>query len=193
MLQTTALVLVDIQQGLAASEGDRNHPEAEQQAGVLLRAWRRAGLPRVHVQHLSVHPHSRLRPGQAGVEPSPAVRPLPDEPVFQKRVNSAFIGTTLEAYLRAQGIGRIVVAGLTTEHCISSTCRTAADLGFEVTIVEDATACFGRTSFDGQYYGPDEIHRLALAALHEEFATIRSSAEVLAEFGMPGGDDNGMG
>jgi nicotinamidase-related amidase len=185
MRQHTALLLVDIQQGLAASEGDRNHPDAEQQAGALLHAWRRAGAPRVHVQHLSVHQHSRLRPDLPGVELHAAVRPLPDEPVFQKQVNSAFVGTTLEAHLRAHGVRRVVVAGLTTEHCISSTCRTAADLGFDVTVVEDATACFGRTSYDGQYYGPEQIHQLALVALHQEFATIRSTAEVLEELDNP--------
>ena len=181
MLQPTALVLVDIQQGLAATEGDRNNPEAEQRAAQLLHAWREAGAPHVHVQHLSIHPHSRLRAGRSGAELQTVVRPLPDEPVFQKSVSSAFVDTTLEAYLRAHGVRRLVLAGLTTEHCVSSTSRTAADLGFEVTIVEDATACFGRTSYDGLYHGPEEIHRLALVALHEEFATVRPAAEVLAE------------
>ena len=176
-----ALILVDIQQGLAAELGDRNHPEAEQQAAALLEAWRRAGAPVVHVQHLSVHPHSRLRPDQPGVALHPAVRPLPDEPLFRKSVASAFAGTALETHLRALGVDRVVVAGLTTEHCVSSTARAASDLGLAVTVVADATACFGRTSFDGRYYAADEIHRLALVALHEEFAAIRSTAEVLAE------------
>ena len=175
-----ALVLVDVQQGLAAHHGDRNHPEAERHAGALLAAWRRIGAPIVHVQHHSVHPHSPLRPGQPGVEPHEAVRPLPGEAVFRKSVANPFLGTPLEGHLRRHGIGQVVVAGLTTEHCVSSTARAAADLGFEVTVVADASACFGRTSFDGQYHAPDTIHRLALVALHEEFAAIRTTAEVLA-------------
>ena len=181
MTAGTALVLVDIQRGLAASEGDRNNPGAERQAGVLLDAWRTADAPRIHVQHLSVHPHSPLRPERPGVELHDAVRPLPGEPLFRKRVASPFAGSTLDAHLRELGVQRLVVAGLTTEHCVSSTCRAASDLGFEVVVVEDATACFGRTSFDGRYHRPDDIHRLALVALHDEFASIRSTAEALAE------------
>jgi nicotinamidase-related amidase len=176
-----ALLLVDIQQGLMAHHGERNPPDAEERAGALLAAWRRAGAPIAHVQHLSVHPHSRLRPDQPGVALHPAVQPRADEPLFRKSVASAFAGTALEAHLRALGVRRVVVAGLTTEHCVSSTGRMASDLGFDVTVVADAAACFGRASFDGRYHGPEEIHRLALVALHEEFARIRSTAEVLEE------------
>ena len=181
MKAESALVLVDIQRGLAASQGDRNNPGAERQAGVLLDAWRAAGAPRVHVQHLSVQPHSPLRPELPGVELHDAVRPLAGEPLFQKAVANPFTGSTLEAHLRDRGVHRLVVAGLTTEHCVSSTCRAASDLGFEVVVVEDATACFGRTSYDGRYHRSDDIHRLALVALHDEFASIRSTAELLAE------------
>ena len=177
----TALLLVDIQRGLAASEGDRNNPDAERQASLLLEAWRAAGAPRVHVQHLSVRPRSPLRPELPGAALHDAVTPRADEPLFQKRVASPFAASTLEAHLRALGVRRLVVAGLTTEHCVSSACRAASDLGFEVTIAEDAAACFGRTSYDGRYHPPEEIHRVALVALHEEFATIRTVSEVLAE------------
>ena len=175
----TALVLVDIQQGLASTTGPRNNPGAEEQAGELLRAFRRAGAPRIHVQHLSVQAHSPLRPELPGVELHPAVTPGADEPLFQKRSSSPFVDTPIEAYLREHEIRRIVVAGLTTEHCVSSTCRAASDRGFEVAVVEDATACFGRISYDGRYHAPEEIHRLALVALHEEFATITSTARLL--------------
>jgi nicotinamidase-related amidase len=186
MRHDTALVLVDIQQGMDAPYwGARNNPAAEQQAATLLRAWRRATAPIVHVQHLSVVPGSPLRPDQPGVALKPEVRPLPGEPVFQKQVNSAFIGTTLEAHLRERAIHRLVVVGLTTDHCVSSTSRMAANLGFDVTVVSDATATFGRTSYDGQYHEPDEIHRLALVSLHGEFATVRSTAAVLADFEAP--------
>ncbi|HEU4700240.1 MAG TPA: cysteine hydrolase family protein [Gemmatimonadales bacterium] len=176
-----ALILVDIQQGLAPEFGERNNPGAERRAAALLAAWRGAGAPVAHVQHLSVQAESRLRPGEPGAELHPAVRPLEGEPLFRKSVANAFTGTGLEAHLRALDVRRVVVAGLTTEHCVSSTARVAADLGFEVTVVEDATACFGYTGFDGRWCGPAEIHRLALVALQAEFAAIRSSAEVLAE------------
>jgi nicotinamidase-related amidase len=180
MPEPTALILVDIQQGLAAELGERNNPDAERHAATLLDAWRRVGAPVAHVQHLSVNAESRLRPGEPGAELHPAVRPLAGEPLFRKSVANAFTGTALEAHLRALGVRRVVIAGLTTEHCVSSTARVAADLGFEVTVVADASACFGYTAFDGRWCGAEEIHRLALVALQDESAAIRSTAEVLA-------------
>jgi nicotinamidase-related amidase len=175
----TALLLVDIQQGLASALGERNNPAAEARAGELLTAWRQAGRPVIHVQHLSVNAESRLLPELPGVDLAPEVQPLPDEPLFQKHTGCAFIGTALEEHLRERGIHRLVIAGLTTEHCVSSTARVAADLGFEVTVVSDACAAFGYAGPDGRYHSGDEIHRLALASLHEESAVIRSADDVL--------------
>jgi nicotinamidase-related amidase len=182
MSRPPALVIVDVQQGLAAPAlGARNNPDAERQIAALLDAWRAAGAPIIHVQHLSTDPDSVLRPGQPGVEFKPEARPEGDEPIFRKQVNSAFIGTALESHLRAHAIERLVIAGLTTDHCVSTTARMAANLGFAVTVASDATATFGRIGHDGQYYGPDDIHRLALVSLHGEFATIRTTAEILGK------------
>lgn len=63
----------------------------------------------------------------------PAIRqpiPIADDPVFRKSVSNPFVATSLEAHLRAHQVSRVVVAGLTTQHCVSSTCRSASDLGF---------------------------------------------------------------
>jgi nicotinamidase-related amidase len=96
-------------------------------------------------------------------------------------VNSGFIGTDLEPYLRANGIDNLVIVGLTTDHCVSTTARMAGNLGFTVTLVEDATATFERNGPDGIHYSADLMHRAALASLHGEFATVRSARDVLAE------------
>jgi nicotinamidase-related amidase len=98
-------------------------------------------------------------------------------------VNSAFIGTSLEAHLRAQGIDTVVVAGLTTDQCVSSTTRMASNLGFTAIVVSDATATFERTGPDGEHYTAEAMHRHELASLHLEFATIRRTSEVLEEIG----------
>jgi len=176
----TALLLVDVQQGFDEPYwGTRNNPDAESVMARVLTHWRARRWPVFHVQHLSTNPRSPLRPGQPGVEFQPALRPLPSEPVFQKHVNSGFIGTDLEQRLRAAGVTRLVVAGLTTDHCVSTTVRMAANLGFEVMLLSDATATHNRQGPDGREWSAEEIHWSALASLHGEFATVCSAAEVL--------------
>jgi hypothetical protein len=58
----------------------------------------------------------------------------------------------------------------------------AGNLGFQVVVVDDATATFERTGPDGIQYSADQMHRLALASLHNEFAQVQSAGEVLARF-----------
>src|SRR5881394_4243300 len=97
-----ALLVIDVQNGFDEPVWGvrRNNPEMEGNIARLQRAWRESGRVLIHVQHLSKLPNSPLRPGQSGVEIKEEVRPLPGEPVVQKSVNSAFIGTTLEDDLR---------------------------------------------------------------------------------------------
>ena len=176
-----ALLLIDVQQGLDEPRwGARNNPHAERQIAALLAAWRRAKWPVIHVQHMSEVPGSPLRPELPGNAFKPEAMPHEGEPVFRKTVNSAFIGTTLEAHLRNAGIHQLVIVGLTTDHCVSTTTRMAGNLGFDVVVVEDATATFERTGPDGVKYSADQMHRLALASLHGEFAQVQAAADVLA-------------
>jgi nicotinamidase-related amidase len=177
-----ALLLVDVQQGLDDPRwGARNNPEAEQRIADLLTGWRTAGRPVIHVQHLSLEPQSPLRQDRPGHAFKPEAQPAAGEPVFQKHVNSAFIGTGLEAYLRTHGIQELVVAGITTDHCVSATVRMAANLGFMVTVAEDACATFERQGPDGTHYDADTMHRVTLASLHGEFATVRKTPELLGD------------
>ena len=176
------MLVIDVQKGLDdPGQGARNNPDAERRIAELLAAWRAAGKPVIHVQHMSTEPQSKLRPGLPGNAIKEEALPIAGEPLFQKNVNSAFIGTDLESYLRAKGIQSLVVVGLTTAHCISTSVRMAANLGFDVTVVADATATHARRAVDGTTYSPELIHNVELAALKDEFATIRNTRELLAE------------
>lgn len=179
-MQKTGLLLIDVQKGLDdPSLGERNNPGAETNIQKLLFVWRKHGLPVVHIQHCSTEPDSKLRPELPGNEIKLEAQPLPEETLFKKSVNSAFIGTGLEKYLREKEIMTLVIVGLTTDHCVSASTRMASDLGFEVTLVSDATAAFGRVGYDDILYSGEEIHKINLVSLDGEFCNVRSTEEVL--------------
>ncbi|MGB5247124.1 MAG: cysteine hydrolase family protein, partial [Woeseia sp.] len=141
-----ALLLIDVQKAFHdPSWGVRNNPDAVKNMARLLSAWRDAQRPIIHVKHNSTSPNSTLRPGLPGNDFMDEVAPRDGEAQFEKSVNSAFIGTTLETYLRSHAIESLVIVGLTTDHCVSTTTRMAGNLGFAVTLVADATATFDRT------------------------------------------------
>src|SRR5258706_11255076 len=139
----TALIIIDVQDGLDDPRlGKRNNPDAESNMARLLAAWRTRGRPIYHVQHMSTKPNSPLRPNQPGNAIKRIVAPRGDEPVIQKTVNNAFIGTDLEDRLRAADIQSLVIVGLTTNHCVETTARMAGNLGFTTFVVRYATATF---------------------------------------------------
>ena len=170
-----ALILIDIQKGFEDIEywgGQRNNPDAEENAAELLRLWRTNNLPIFHIQHCSSNPASLLHQTNAGNQFKDLVKPIGNEPVIKKNVNSAFIGTNLKEQLDNANITKLVIVGLTTDHCISTTARMAGNLGFDTFIVSDATATFNKKGLGGQNYSAELIHETALASLNEEFAKI---------------------
>ncbi|MEO8236242.1 MAG: cysteine hydrolase family protein [Flavobacterium sp.] len=170
-----ALILIDIQKAwdnLQYWGGQRNNPEAENNAGELLKLWRNNKLPIFHIKHCSSIKTSLLNELNAGNEFKEIVKPIDGETIIKKNVNSAFIGTDLKERLDKEKISQLIIIGLTTDHCVSTTARMAGNYGYETYVVSDATATFNKKGINGENYSAELIHDTALASLKEEFATI---------------------
>lgn len=182
-MSKSVLICIDFQEGFNDPIwGIRNNPDAENKIALLLSEWRGRKLPIIHVRHCSLEENSPLRLDSPGGEFKAEAKPQVGEKIFDKSVNSAFIGTDLEEHLRDTGIESLVIAGLTTDHCVSTSTRMAGNFGFRVTLVSDATATFDRIGVDGTYYSAEQIHQVHLASLNGEFCTVLTCQQVLDAF-----------
>jgi nicotinamidase-related amidase len=178
--KTAALIVIDVQNGFDHPRwGPRNNPQAEANIVKLLEAWRNSDRPVIFVRHDSKSKSAPLHPGQSGNDLKALLERRESEPVIGKTVNSAFIGTDLETRLHAMNAKTLVIVGLTTDHCVSTTTRMAGNLGFETYLVADATATFAKTGFDGREWTAQELHDSALAQIHEEFCTVLETKPLL--------------
>jgi nicotinamidase-related amidase len=171
-----ALIPIDVQQGFDyPGWPKRNNPAMEANGQALLAAWRATGFPLIHVRHDSIHADSTLHPDHPGNAFRPGFEPRPGEPVVGKSVNAALIGTDLDLRLRRLGVTTVVLFGISTDMCVSTTARVAANMGYRVVVVGDACACF---ELDG--IAADDIHRAHLATLNHEFADVVDTGGLIA-------------
>ncbi|WP_420549484.1 cysteine hydrolase family protein [Curvivirga sp.] len=178
----TALILIDWQEGFDDWDhwgGNRNNPEAEKNASLLLSHWRQNNLPVFHVIHHSTLSKSPLRKEKPSGQIIQLLAPLESETLMHKRENSAFVGTHLEVSLRRLNIQKLVISGLTTNHCVSTSTRMAGNLGFDVQLVGDACATFDRIGPDGQEFKAQLIHDVCLSDLHNEFCQVVNTADII--------------
>lgn len=80
--------------------------------------------------------------GSRGHDIIPELAPIEGEVVLDKPGKDSFYGTDLDTILRARGIDRLVVTGVTTEVCVQSTVRAANDRGLECLVLSDCTASY---------------------------------------------------
>jgi nicotinamidase-related amidase len=182
----TGLLLVDLQNDYFPG-GSMELVGAEaagRKARELLSRFRAAGAPVWHVQHLAQRPGATFfRPGTAGAEIHPLVRPEPGEPVVVKHFPNAFRETGLLESLRGAGVENVVVAGAMSHMCIDATTRAAADLGFRCTVVADACATRDLV-FRGEVVASRLVHAAFMAALDGAYARVTTLEEFLRE-GLP--------
>jgi nicotinamidase-related amidase len=178
-----ALIIVDVQKAFDDKKwGERNNLNAEENISKILQLWREKGWTVIHIRHTSDNPNSLFHPNNKGFAIKEIVKPIAEEVIITKNVNSSFIGTNLEKYLQQNDISTVVITGLTTPHCVSTTTRMSGNLGFDTYLISDATAAFGMKDQNDTYYDAETIHNISLATLHDEFATILTTEQLINDF-----------
>jgi nicotinamidase-related amidase len=215
--EPSALVLIDNQVAFKHPTHwgpSRSNPAFEQNLSALLEAFRaarqRSSSPIyiIHIFHSSVSPDSELHSSNTvGIKPLDFAVPAADgsEPVFWKSVNSSFIGTGLESFLREHDVRQVFFAGLTTDHCVSTTTRMAANLHVvdkifnhgketdKVTVNPDGSLPEGVSIDHGRVvlvadatatfakggFDAETVHAVSVASLSEEFADVFTTRDVV--------------
>ncbi len=172
-LKGSALIMIDFQntyrEGVMKLENVE--PAIKEGAKILARA-REAGIPIFHIQHDAGagSPYDvNAKIGAIADEVAPAA----GETVIVKNYPSAFVGTELQKQLEATGLKDLVLAGFMTHMCISSTARSAFNLGFRPTIVAATTATRDLPGPDGSVVSAAHLQSASLAAVADLFAVVK--------------------
>lgn len=183
----TALLVIDVQMAFVhrnATGAARSCPEASQNIGMLLTAFRAGAGDVIHIHHHSLEEGSAFREDLPGAAVQPFAQAAEGEAVYVKHVNSGFIGTTLEDDLRRAGVTRLVMCGGTANHCVETTTRMAGNLGFDVLYAADAVWAYGAIGPDGVAHDAEQVHSVTLSNLDGEFAEVLKTADILEAVGV---------
>ena len=190
---TSALLVIDVQESFRRRDTWEvvSNPDVADDAQRLVDAARAAGDLVVWVLHSEPGSGTVFDPESGFVRLMPGLTPLDGEPILTKTSRNAFTTTNLGQLLTERGIRDLIICGIQTEQCCETTARVAADLGYAVTFVTDATATFpiphrdapaGRSAAelvaDPTTLGTDDVIARTEYALAGRFATIRSVAEL---------------
>ncbi|MCE1185311.1 MAG: cysteine hydrolase [Rhodocyclales bacterium] len=171
-LAESALIIVDAQNtyrsGVMALEGVE--PALDECARLLARA-RAVGAPVIHIQHDSGPGSPYDIRAEIGAI-ADKVAPQGDEPVVIKGYPNSFVGTDLEARLRALGVKHLVIVGFMAHMCINSTSRGAFNLGFQVCVPASTVATRALPGPEGELIPAAQVKAVALAALGDLFALV---------------------
>ena len=179
----SALLVIDAQDSFKATPRweRRNNLAFEKDVAALIDAYRAAELPVVFFLHTDSDE------GFATDSPffklMSFIKPRAGEPVLIKNTRNCFTSTPLQPYLLEKGVRRVTIAGIQMEQCCETTARVAADLGFAVDFVTEATLTFPIPNWDhpGQELGVDAIRERTEYALRRRFARITTVAQLTTE------------
>ena len=155
-------------------------PALDEIARLLTRA-RALRTPVIHVVHRG-RPGGAFGPDTPGFAIAAPAAPAPGEAVVAKSLPNAFAGTDLAERMHALKRPAIVVVGFMTHMCVEATARAAIDLGFMATVIASATATRDLPdALTGATIPAAEVHRNALAAMADRFATIVPDGSAIAD------------
>ncbi|HEX2832807.1 MAG TPA: isochorismatase family protein [Thermoanaerobaculia bacterium] len=174
---STALLVVDIQDSFKISPArwaSRNNPAFEENVTKLIAAFRAASLPIYFILHNDSDPG--FRPGDPEVRLMTFLDKRDSDPLLTKNTRNSFTSTDLHQRLETTNVRKVVVCGMTTEQCCETTTRVAADLGYDVDFVTEATATFPIGTL-----ATDAIVERTEAVLRGRFARIVTVEEIARE------------
>jgi len=179
----SALLVIDAQDSFKVGSrwGRRNNPDFERNVDALVEAYRAAHLPVVFFLHTDSD--------EAFAKDSPSfklmdfLKPRKDEQVMVKNTRNCFTSTTLQPYLIERGVRRVSITGIQMEQCCETTARIAADLGYAVDFVTEATMTFPIPNWDkpGEELGVDAIRERTEYVLRRRFARITTVSQLQKE------------
>lgn len=171
-LHESALVVIDCQntyrRGIMQLQGIE---DALAEVERLLERARAAGIPIFHIMHdagTGTPYDIRAEIGQI----CDRAAPLAGETVIVKHHPNSFWETDLDARLRALGVQNLVLAGFMTHVCVNSTARGAFNLGYNATVVGDATATRDLPGVDGSLVPAAMLKAATLAGIRDLFAVV---------------------
>jgi nicotinamidase-related amidase len=182
-LTQAALLVVDAQDSFKATPKweRRNNLAFEENVAALIDAFRAAERPVIYFLH------SDGDEGFAVDSPfyklMDFISPLPNEPLIEKTTRNCFTSTNLQSLLLELGVRRLAVTGIQMEQCAETTARVAADLGYAVDFVIDATMTFPIPNWDapGEELGVAAIEERTTYALRRRFARIVKTSTLVDE------------
>jgi nicotinamidase-related amidase len=182
-LEQSALLVIDAQESFTVLPRwpRRANVAFEANVAALVEAYRAAGLPVFYFLHTDPDPEFEI--GSPHLRLMDFLSPRPDEPVLLKDTRNCFTRTTLQARLVALGVRRLAITGIQTEQCCETTARLAADLGYAVDFVVDATNTFPipNPEVPGEELAADAVIERTIYALRRRFARIVSTAALVDE------------
>lgn len=178
----SALLVIDAQESFKAGErwARRDNQEFEKNVGRLVELYREHGLPVIYFLHSDEDPGFRRTDPEYRL--MDFLSPRESEPVLHKDTRNVFTSTGLPALLLEKGVRRVVITGIQMEQCCETSARVAADLGYAVDFVTEATMTFPIPNHDrpGEELGVEAIRERTEYALRRRFATI-GTVKAIAE------------